>query len=111
MRRIERRAPSPDGRVCAFTGHRPSKYAFLADPGSAGYRLLKEKLGRSVDAAVREGFTHFVCGGALGVDTMAALLILEKRSADPTYRLRRRPVSARSVRRTFPLALRRSVGE
>ena len=82
MRRIERRASYPDGKVCAFTGHRPSKYPYLCDTASDEYGRLREELSRHIDAAVNEGYTHFICGGALGADTLVAELILEKREND-----------------------------
>ena len=87
MRRIERRAPLPDGLTCAFTGHRPSKYPFLSDADSPEYARLKAALSARTDAAIAAGYTHFLCGGALGVDTLAAELILEKRQTNPRITL------------------------
>ena len=87
MRRIERRAPDPGGKVCAFTGHRPSKYPFLAAPESEEYRRLWQLLRDKVGKAVRDGYTHFLCGGALGADTMAALLLIEERATNPLLTL------------------------
>lgn len=87
MRRIERRAPFPGGLICAFTGHRPSKYPFLSDEASPEYMRLKEELGMRTDAAIRADYTHFICGGALGTDTLAAKLVLEKRAVYPRVTL------------------------
>ena len=72
----------PGGKTLAFTGHRPNKYPFLSQENSAPCRHIKEALDRRVDQAIAQGYTHFVCGGALGVDTLAARLILEKREGD-----------------------------
>ena len=44
-------------------------------------------LSAHVDKAVSEGYTHFVCGGALGADTLAAKLMLAKRADDPRLTL------------------------
>ena len=82
MRRIERRAPVPWGKTCAFTGHRPNKYPYLSDENSPEYRRALSELEKEADKAVEEGFTHFVCGGALGADTLAAKLFLRKREAN-----------------------------
>ncbi len=87
MRRIERRAPWPGGKTCAFAGHRPSKYPFLADKNTSAYASLKAALALRVDAAILDGYTHFLCGGALGADTLAAELMLEKRRSHPRLTL------------------------
>ncbi|MBQ9408334.1 MAG: DUF1273 family protein [Clostridia bacterium] len=82
MRRIERRAPFSGGLNCAFTGHRPSKYPFLSDETAPGYARVKGELSGRIDRAIGEGYTHFICGGALGADTLAAELLIEKRRGD-----------------------------
>ena len=83
MRRIERVSPCPSGKTLAFTGHRPDKYPCLGDEVSLGYRAVRDSLLSHVNRAISEGFTHFVCGGALGVDTMAATLVLELKKRAP----------------------------
>ncbi|MBR4235058.1 MAG: DUF1273 family protein [Clostridia bacterium] len=82
MRRIERR-PASAGKVCAFTGHRPKRLAYLNRPESTEYKALKARLGERIDEMISEGCTHFLSGGALGIDTLCALIILEKREKDP----------------------------
>ena len=66
-------------RSCAFTGHR-------AIP-----RQDYERIKSSTVAAVRElilrGFCHFIVGGALGFDTLAARIILMLRAEHPEIRL------------------------
>ncbi len=79
--------PCPSGRICAFTGHRPNKYPYLSDETSPEYGALKLRLSEQTDALIAEGYTHFVCGGALGVDTLAARLVLEKRAKNPLITL------------------------
>ena len=87
MRRIERKRPDPAGKTLAFTGHRPNKYPCLGETASAGYRRIRARLELLTRQAIEEGFTHFVCGGALGVDTMAALLVLDLRRENPRLTL------------------------
>lgn len=46
---------------------------------------LKEKLSETVDMLISEGVTHFVSGGALGFDTIAAEVIIEKRKEKDVF--------------------------
>ena len=87
MQRLERRAPAPWGKACAFTGHRPNKYPYLFDEKSAPYRALVSRLRTEVQALIQDGYTHFLSGGALGVDTLAALLILDMKKENPDLTL------------------------
>ena len=83
MQRLERRAPAPWGKVCAFTGHRPNKYPYLSDEKSVSYQVLVSRVCQEVTALIEEGYTHFLSGGALGVDTLAARLILDMKKDVP----------------------------
>lgn len=83
MKRILRRDKQPGGLTCAFTGHRPNKYPWLSMPDSEAYQKLKQRLRGAVEQLIGEGYTHFISGGALGVDTLAALTVLEERDANP----------------------------
>ena len=56
--------------TCCFTGHR----VILGD-----IEELKQKISETVDMLISEGVTRFVSGGALGFDTIAAEVIIEKR--------------------------------
>lgn len=44
---------------------------------------LKEALAAEIDKALADGFTYFITGGARGVDTWAAELVLERRKTNP----------------------------
>ena len=61
--------------TCCFTGHRK---ILLKD---------KEKLINDLDNAIEEviknGITRFICGGALGFDTLAAQAIIKKKQQYP----------------------------
>ena len=59
-------------RSCCFTGHRQ-----IGMPE----RELADKVLKLIERAVKEGYTHFICGGALGFDTIAAEQVLFLKSA------------------------------
>ena len=66
-------------KVC-FTGHRPSKlpggyYYYSPDNIKLGRELRKEIL-----KLINQGATHFICGGALGVDQMAFMVLQKLKS-------------------------------
>lgn len=64
---------------CAFSGHR-------AIPGESEGEL-KQLLWRHIEALAAEGTTGFLCGGALGFDTLAAEAVLSARTRDPAITL------------------------
>ncbi len=57
--------------ICCFTGHR-------VIPKSE-YAEVREKLAESLNKLIDEGVTHFIAGGALGFDSLAAEVVLEIR--------------------------------
>ena len=83
MTRIVNRPRTPGFKCCAFTGHRPGKLPYSLWDGNGQAEKLKERISSAVDGLIAEGFGHFVSGGALGIDTLAALIILEKREKNP----------------------------
>lgn len=87
MTRIENRPRTPGLKCCAFTGHRPGKFPYPLWDGNERAEDLKKRLSDAIDCLISEGFSHFVSGGALGTDTLAALLILEKREKNPSLTL------------------------
>ena len=54
---------------CCFTGHRIIKKTSLP--------LIKQKIEIEVRKLIVQGVTHFIAGGALGFDTLAAQTVLE----------------------------------
>ena len=64
--------------VC-FTGHR--------DLTRAEAQTLYPKLLREIEKAALQGADTFRCGGAIGVDTLAALAVLEYKKEHPDVRL------------------------
>ena len=71
-----KRESQPSVTAC-FTGHRPEKLPKALIP------QIKLSLDGAVNAAVRGGITHFICGMSRGFDTMAAYAVIEARSAAP----------------------------
>ena len=67
--------------TCCFTGHR--HFPWSGAPASRPYRSLMQKLEAAVEEALRRGTTHFICGNAVGVDTWAAELVLQKKKEHP----------------------------
>lgn len=86
--RIIRRMPGTDPVFggerplrCAFTGHRPHKLFF---PGvQSDMNELRARLREMIRMLIWEGYSHFISGGAQGVDLMAAELVLELRAQYP----------------------------
>ena len=56
-------------KTCCFTGHRIIKKTSLP--------LIKQKTEIEVRKLIVQGATHFIAGGALGFDTLAAQTVLE----------------------------------
>lgn len=71
---------APTGRCCCFTGHRPDDIGGYDETGDQRV-WIRQYLGKAVDVAIAQGFTRFATGGALGVDTDAAEVVLAKRDA------------------------------
>ena len=67
-----------DKTVC-FSGHR----AVRAEERDE----LSLRLSRAVDIYIRRGYDTFICGGAVGFDTLAAQIVAEKKKDLPGVRL------------------------
>ena len=68
-----------ENTFCAFSGHR-------ALPPSAEEQL-RRLLRQRIDALAEEGCTGFLCGGAVGFDTLAAEAVLSQRLRRPELTL------------------------
>ncbi len=66
-------------KTACFTGHRSI--------GGENIAQISKVLHILVRNAVNCGFEHFLCGGALGFDTMAALCVLEHKRNFPNITL------------------------
>ena len=65
--------------TCCFTGHRRIP--------EDRYGRIEEKTTHVIDVLIAAGFRWFLAGGALGYDTLAERIVIEKREANPDIRL------------------------
>ena len=68
-----------ENKICAFTGHR------VIEPKH--FPLLEDLLSRAIVYAYGKGCKVFICGGALGFDTMAAKAVIKFRISHPDVSL------------------------
>lgn len=73
--------------TCAFTGHRPSKLSYLRNADHPDYCRLSDMLRATCLELYGEGFTRFLSGMALGVDMLAAEVVLKMRKEHPEVSL------------------------
>ena len=71
--------------VCCFTGHR--RFSFGGNERHPECVRIKDKLREQIVEAIDTGHSHFIAGGALGVDTWAARIVLELRREYPRITL------------------------
>lgn len=75
-------------KTACFTGHRPQTITYLWDETSALSLELKAKLEKAIIYLIdNKGVTHFISGMALGVDMIAAEIVLELKSKYPEIKL------------------------
>ena len=72
---------------CCFTGHRPAKLPWGTDEGDERCLRLKARLREVIARAVEDGYTHFICGMARGVDTYCGEITLALRAQYPEITL------------------------
>lgn len=75
-------------KSCCFSGHRPDKLpgGYADTYGVGGNARLHRALTAQIKQSADEGFTYFICGMALGVDTWAAQTVLSlKKQGYPLY--------------------------
>ena len=65
-------------KTCCFTGHREIPVTNI---------LIKNRLKKEIERLIEKGVIYFGAGGALGFDTMAALIVLELREKYPQIKL------------------------
>lgn len=71
-------------KTCAFTGHRPQKLPFGLNEEGARCTALKEELRKQIINLIEdENVTHFISGMALGVDLVAAEIVLDLKVSYP----------------------------
>ena len=74
-------------KTCCFTGHRPDFFPWKDNHRDPRFHILMERIENAVDTVLSKGVKKFICGNALGVDTWAAQIVLEKKQEDPEIKL------------------------
>ncbi|MBR2484206.1 MAG: DUF1273 family protein [Oscillospiraceae bacterium] len=72
---------------CCFTGHRPTKLPWGLDEEDERCIALKKRILDAVETACEEGYTHFICGMAMGCDLYFAEAVLTAKKRFPTLTL------------------------
>ncbi len=72
---------------CCFTGHRPNKLPWGFDENDSRCLALKKRIADAVEAACEEGYTHFLCGMAMGCDLYFAEAVLAAKERFPAITL------------------------
>ncbi len=73
--------------ICAFTGHRPSRFPWGYDESNQECVALKEILTGEIMRLTDIGVTNFLSGMAEGVDTWASVIVLALREKNPEIKL------------------------
>lgn len=82
---------SPDGRTCAFTGHRPQNLPFRFDESDKRCIALKNQLRKLIVQLIEQhNVTHFISGMAIGVDMYSMGMITGMLSGNRRQRHDRR---------------------
>ena len=63
-------------KTLCVTGHRPEGLPWKKDKDCLAYKQFITQLKTNVEYAISKGYTHFISGGALGIDSDFASLIL-----------------------------------
>lgn len=69
--------------ACCFTGHRPKAFPW-SKKDKTRQRSLLERIEQAIDKEIEQGTRRFITGNALGVDTWAAEIVLQKKKEDPS---------------------------
>ena len=74
-------------KTLCVTGHRPEGLPWKRNSESLLYKQFIEQLNLNVEYAITNGYTNFISGGALGIDSDFAMLILSLKNKYPTITL------------------------
>lgn len=72
-----------DKKTCCFTGHRPQSFHFKYNEEHEDCIKIKNMLSQAIEDALLNGYTHFISGMAIGVDTWAAEAVIELKHKYP----------------------------
>lgn len=73
--------------TCCFTGHRPNSLPWGNKESSKGGKLFKKNLQKVVITAIDKGYLFFISGMAMGIDIIAAELVLKLKKKHPNIKL------------------------
>lgn len=73
--------------ACCFTGHRPSQLPWGYNEYGIRFKFFKFRLKRVIMKCIKQNYKHFISGMALGVDIIAAEIVLELKSHHPDITL------------------------
>lgn len=65
--------------ITCFTGHRPEAFTWGTDKADPKCKILFNRLEDAIDDLIAKGCTYFIAGNALGIDTWASQIVLEKK--------------------------------
>ena len=74
-------------KVCAFTGHRPSKLPWRYNETDSRCVALKTVLTEQITALIEAGVTQFLSGMAEGTDIFCSEIVLALREKNPKIKL------------------------
>ena len=83
IKNVVRRPAAPRSKRVSFTGYRPQKMPFGFDENDPRCIDFKKRLRDTIESFIWQGYTHFISGGALGMDTYAAETVLELKKEYP----------------------------
>ena len=69
--------------ICCFTGHRPTQLPWHYDESGIRYWAFKRRFRKAIISSIEDGYKHFISGMALGVDMIAAEIVLELKATYP----------------------------
>lgn len=83
MDNIIRRERTRGGRRVSFTGYRPQKMPFGFNESDSRCKDFVKRLKDSIAVLIYNDYTHFITGGAMGMDMYAAEAVLQLRKEHP----------------------------
>lgn len=76
-----------NSNTCAFTGHRYQKLPWGNKEKDPRCKKMKQQLKKEIIKAIESGYKNFICGMALGFDTIVAEMIIELKNSYPNIKL------------------------
>lgn len=69
--------------ICCFTGHRASQLPWGYNEHGIRFLIFKRRLRQTIISSIKIGYKYFISGMALGVDMLAAELVIELKQIYP----------------------------